>query len=121
MDKMYGPYQRKDGRWIVVFGKKTISYPKWLYEQHHKVKLTDQETIDHIDNNPNNNDISNLQVLSRADNARKSVRRATMSTLICPVCKKEFTRRTAVVQYNKNIRKNAGPYCSHSCSSTIHH
>lgn len=68
--KIYGPYKRKeDGRWIIIVNGKTVSYPKYLYETTHKVKLKDNETIDHVDENPDNNNINNLRILTRVYNA----------------------------------------------------
>ena len=47
--------------------KTTISYPKWIMEQKLGRKLGPDETVDHIDDNPFNNDPSNFQILSRRD------------------------------------------------------
>lgn len=69
-DKIYGPYKRTDGRWIIIINGITKSYPKYLYEKHHNVVIVEPDTIDHIDGNPNNNDIINLRVLHRKENAR---------------------------------------------------
>ena len=77
-----GPYTRKDGRQHIVLnnstlpkntrGKtKTVSYPKALMECYLGRRLESDETVDHIDDNIMNNAQSNLQVLSRADNASK--------------------------------------------------
>ena len=123
--KIYGPYTRKDGRLVCVLYnngvRTTISYPKLLIENHLNRKLTQDETVDHIDGNPQNNDLSNLQILSRSDNARKSVKRAELSTVVCKLCGKSFQRRTAILLYNKNIRKRDGPFCSKSCVGKLYH
>lgn len=70
MSKLYGPYKRRsDGRWIVIVNGVTVSYPKYLMEQHLGRKLSVFETVDHIDKNPNNNNMSNLRVISHSLNA----------------------------------------------------
>lgn len=125
MKKIYGPYTRKDGRQQLVViqnGKKTtISYPKWIMQQHLGRKLEDWETIDHIDNNPKNNKIKNLQILSRKENALKSVKYAEKIELKCKCCGVLFFRRKAKEQYERNIRSKDGPFCSKKCVGKIHH
>lgn len=81
-DKVYGPYTRKDERKHVNLydskspkgtkGKmKVISFPKALVETDTGVKLKTNETVDHKNNIKTDDTKENLQVLSRADNARK--------------------------------------------------
>lgn len=83
-NSVLGPYLRKDGRKHIVLNNtalktgnknkiKTISYPKALMEIQLGRKLLKDETVDHIDENKSNDDLNNLQILSRADNARKAV------------------------------------------------
>jgi hypothetical protein len=76
--KLYGPYPFKDGRLRCTLTginanvgfSRFISFPKLLMECHLKRRLGDDETVDHIDGN--NNDICNLQILSRVANALKA-------------------------------------------------
>lgn len=124
--KLYGPYRRKDGRWQLTVKKNdgkitSISYPKYLYEQYHGIKLLNNETIDHKDNNPDNNEIENLQILTRADNIRKSMVYAEYVDLNCKHCGKLFKRRKVVHERNQHIRKTDGPFCSKSCVGKVHH
>lgn len=123
--KIYGPYLRKDNRLHLVIkkddGKLTsISYPKWIMENHLGRKLTQNETVDHIDNNPLNNDISNLQILSREDNARKAIIPAEYIELTCKYCGKSFKRRKAWEIYLR-AKKFDGPFCSKKCVGKVHH
>ena len=78
-----GPYLRKDGRKHIVLnnsyapkftkGKtKTISYPKVLMEIKLGRRLLENETVDHIDEDISNDRYSNLQILTRQQNAAKS-------------------------------------------------
>ncbi len=127
MKKIYGPYLRKDGRQhlvIVEDGKKTtISYPKWLMENHLGRKLEAWETIDHLDENPLNNAISNLEVVSRSENASRYKKNhpAEYLTLVCKHCGKEFTKRKKEEIYDRAVRKKDGPFCSKSCVGKVHH
>jgi hypothetical protein len=123
--KVYGPYTRKDKRQHVVIvenGKsRTVSYPKWIMEQHLGRKLSTDETVDHIDENVQNESIDNYQILSRADNVRKSVKRAEYLTLTCKYCGKQFQRRRAVDTRNQTVRRVDGPFCSRQCVGKVHH
>lgn len=78
-----GPYTRADGRKHIVLnnsklakgtkGKlRTVSYPKALLEVELGRTLKDDETTDHVDEIKTNDSVSNLQILTREDNARKS-------------------------------------------------
>ena len=76
---IYGPYKRKDGRKHLVLydtgikSKQTVSYPKYLVEQHYRITLKDNETVDHINNDFSDDSLENLQVLDRATNIRKAL------------------------------------------------
>jgi hypothetical protein len=75
--KIYGPYLRKDGRKHVVIvhpdgRKQTKSYPRLLLEQKLGRELTKEETVDHKDDDFTNDSLDNLQILSLANNAKKS-------------------------------------------------
>lgn len=124
MQKIYGPYLRKDGRQQLVIKTDdkltTISYPKWLMEQHLGRKLESWETVDHIDNNPLNNDLQNLQILSRAENARKSVVYAEQIQLKCKCCGSLFFKRKALEIYERAVRKKDGPFCSKKCVGKVY-
>lgn len=51
--------------------KRSVQYARLIYEAHIGRRLTIEETIDHIDGDSSNDSISNLQILSRAENSRK--------------------------------------------------
>lgn len=89
--KVYGPYTRKDGRKIVILRKNsdeqiTISYPKYLVERALDRYLSQDEIVDHIDENINNNDLSNLRILPRSVHSASHVPRRIYNSYKCPIC-----------------------------------
>lgn len=78
MKLKYGPYMCKDGRYrcdvMYKAGVKTVLYARYKLEKHLGRKLTKYETVDHLDEDPTNDRLSNLQVLSLSENTKKSMR-----------------------------------------------
>ena len=122
--KIYGPYLRKDGRQHVILvdngKKKTVSYGKYLLEQKIGRSLESHETCDHIDGDFTNNDLTNLQVLSRRDNILKYAAENPKEVVECKckMCGKKFSREARYVRGNKKQGKS-GPYCSKSCGGKV--
>lgn len=95
----YGPYKRKDNRChVVLINRKsidkprlTVSYPKYLVECYLNRYLTENETIDHIDGNFSNNDLSNLRIVDRALHAKSHTMHKRTIIKRCVICNKEFT------------------------------
>lgn len=117
--KVYGPYERKDGRKhvVVVDGnvKTTVSYPRYLMEAKLGRKLSDTETVDHINGDFTDDRPENLQISSRSENIKKSVKRVALLTLTCKVCKREFKRKSG--DERRRIKEGMkGPYCSKKCN-----
>lgn len=118
--KVYGPYKHtKNGRNYVIIHKdgikKSTQYARFLIEQKLGRSLTSEETVDHIDNDFTNDDISNLQVLSLIDNIKKSIVGIETVTFICPICNEEAIKPANYVKHNRKLGK-AGPFCSRSCA-----
>lgn len=113
---IHGPYLRKDKRLMVVFVKKetnkvsSISYPKVLYEVYYNKRLGNDDTIDHIDGNPLNNNIDNLRVLDRTFHATMDKQLLIPSLVKCLYCGKEFFASKYANE------RNTGYFCSRSCS-----
>lgn len=120
---VYGPYSNKtnNGRQHIILTnnsfrhkdkryKKTVSYPKIIYELFINKRLNENETIDHIDKNFLNNEIDNLQVLERQEHSRLDAKRRKPIFYNCDWCGKHF--QLTVHQ----LRKNAiNKFCSKSC------
>jgi hypothetical protein len=126
--KVYGPYLRKDGRKhvVIVFtdnSKKTVSYPKFLMENHSGRKLNFNETVDHIDGNFTNDSIENLQILLKSVHSSKDAKKLKSQNFDCEVCGIEFKlegKRLSDALSNREKGK-AGPFCGKSCAGKASH
>ena len=118
--KVYGPYTRKDGRQHVVLveGKKktSMSYPKFLMEKHLGRKLEESETVDHKDRDITNNDLSNLQVLTRKAHIEEDVTRVRRVEGVCVWCGNLVKKRRPNQLHRNAQLGKAGPFCSRACS-----
>lgn len=123
VEKIYGPYKsKKDNRLRIVLtfkdgSTKLLSYPKYLMELHLNRYLTKDETVDHIDGDPLNNDINNLRILSRKEHCTNDVIRNKDVTVKCAYCGKEFTiPGNKIHNRNRIDRYQSGYFCSKKCS-----
>lgn len=131
-DKVTGPYLRNDGRKHIVLNNsklstgdpnklRTLSYPKAIIEVKENRLLLDNETVDHKDEDFTNDNIDNLQVLTRFANTIKSFtlnpnRGEEFSKHICPECNTEFLALARQVRGNNIVKENEGPFCGRSCA-----
>lgn len=120
--KVYGPYTNKsnNGRQHVIIidkGKRrTVSYPKYLMEQHLGRELDpNKETIDHIDDDFTNNDLSNLRVIDRSNHSSEDNLRVRNVKITCVWCGSEAYKRPGRLDSNSKLGK-AGPFCGRSCA-----
>lgn len=120
--KIHGPYTRPDDRKHVILYengyRRTISYPKFLLEQHLNRKLEDDEVVHHINEDYTDDRIENLEVKLRREHSRLHAAtrpKAEVITFNCPECGKEATKSMRVVKDNRK-RGKAGPFCGKSCA-----
>lgn len=120
--KIYWPYTRKDWRKIVIiidsWIKRTISYPKYLMELYLWRKLTEEETVDHIDCDFNNNDISNLRVIDRISHSYDDVIRRHVRA-VCLFCWSNFdltVHQKSRYNWKTWVYNASWPFCSKSCA-----
>jgi len=120
-EKTFGPYTRPDNRKIVIVvyetgNRRTVSYPKWLMEQHLGRQLDkNTETVDHIDRNHSNDQLSNLRIVERKQHSADDTRRVKLVDFTCSMCRKPFQRSPRLVR-DKNKKGSRGIFCSRQCS-----
>lgn len=121
--KILGPYKSsKDGRLRIVVcfpdgTKRTVSYPKYIKEIELNRYLLENETIDHIDGNFLNNDLSNLRVIDRKEHCKLDTLRNKDVEVTCSYCGKRFTiSGDKLSRRNRPDRMNTGYFCSRQCS-----
>jgi hypothetical protein len=116
-------YYGKDGRLRIYVKetKKTVSYPKYLMEETLGRDLLPNEVVHHIDENPLNNDISNLKLMTLDEHSRHHKTKYHDVTAVCGWCGKEFIW-TGLQQQRFYCERRTGrhysenPFCSRSCS-----
>ena len=118
--KIYGPYLAKDNRLRIVYVenniKTTVSYPKYLMELNLNRYLTEKETVHHIDGNPLNNDLSNLQILERQEHCKQDALKRDGKTIICQWCKKSFFVKGSKLIQRQRKDKKSNSFCSKQCT-----
>ena len=116
-------YTCKDGRLRVYLkeSKRVISYPRFLMEQKLGRELKPNEQIHHIDGDPLNNNLDNLEIRLLGDHQREHNPSKYRDKIVsCEWCGKEFIW-TAKQQRNFYINKrrrhsdNDNPFCSKKC------
>lgn len=118
--KIYGPYLAKDSRLRIIVvendRKTTVSYPKYLMELSLNRYLTKTETVQHLDGNPLNNDLSNLIVLGKSEHAKMDAKRVNDVVLTCQWCKKEFLVKGSFIHNRLRKDRHSNSFCSKECS-----
>ena len=115
---------------VVLFNsqidRSTVSFARYLMSVKLGRFLTDQEEVDHIDDNKTNDDPNNLQILTPEQNREKQRLHYINNVqqkfdLACPYCGKDFTltERDMKMRFDY-FHKNNGSgliYCSSSCNA----
>lgn len=120
--KVYGPYERKDGRKHVIITpingsnvrKRTVSWPRLLAEIYSDGDTYPTDTVDHIDRNFINDDPYNLRMVPLSVNCSDDALRVKVENVNCTECNSIFT--PTIEQIKSRSSNKAGPFCSRSCT-----
>ena len=118
-------YKCKDGRWRAVYrndANKWVckSYPRLLMEEHLGRSLLPKEDVHHIDGNPDNNDIYNLELRIHGVHQQTHSIKYIDQFAVCEVCGKTFLWRSRQQRrYYIDLRRNKHRIisCSKECSA----
>ena len=111
---------KENRRHIVLYNsptdRTTTAYARYLLSVSLGRYLSENEHVDHIDNNKTNDVLSNLQLVTQADNNRKAakLKGRQVAEIRCPICGTIFTRRKGNTQAVE-IHKGKVTCCSKEC------
>ncbi len=116
--RVYKVWHKKQKRWYAILYVKghttTMSWARYTMTLHLGKMIDSTLEVDHINGDRSDDRVENLQLLDHAANARKSARPKTLVTLVCPYCKKDFTRP----RNNTHLVKGGNPtHCSRRCAT----
>lgn len=122
-EKGYLVVNKENRRTLILYrgingnGQKRSStqYARYKLAVHLGRYLTEDETVDHIDNDKTNDDISNLQILSKYENIRKSQKKLPPLIGTCFICGKSFNVRRNLTIVKRLKYKNNELCCSREC------
>lgn len=98
--------------------RRTILYSKYLMSIKECRILSKEEEVDHIDGNKLNDNISNLEIVTRNINLIRSINRnyGMLTNFNCAVCGKSFTLSKSRSYLSKG---QLNKYCSRSCAGQV--
>lgn len=119
--KVYGPYKRKNDNYSHVIicyddgSRRTMSYHKYLWENEYGA-VEEGYDIHHIDENPDNNVLSNLEKVESTKHKREHASTGiSMVEITCLECGSTVSKCKSDVEHNRSMGK-AGPFCGKSCA-----
>ena len=116
-------YIGKDGRARIYIQKekRIMSYPKYLMENEIGRSLLPNEEVHHKDENPLNNNLTNLEIVFHGEHQAKHATKYYDTTAVCSWCGKEFVwtgPQQASFYRNQRLRNvtSTTPFCSRHCA-----
>lgn len=129
--KIYGPYKNASNNnrehVIIIYSdktRKTVSYPKYIMEIYLGRYLDPNlETVDHIDNDFTNNNITNLRLLTRSEHSTLEALKLKEQEFVCSICNNTFILTGLKLHnaFTNRLRGCIGPFCSKKCSGKSGH
>lgn len=121
MARRYGPYRTADG-YVFHCTRNDDGSSRSTYE-HREVMaralgrdLTDDEVVHHINQDPGDNRIENLEVMTASEHASHHASAPEVEIITCPWCKCEAVILSRYRRHNQNQQGKFGPFCGKSCA-----
>ena len=110
-------YTNLDGRTraYIKETKKVVSYPRLLLEEKIGRPLEKNEQVHHIDGDPLNNDVSNLEIKRLGEHQRDHNVKYFDKEVECAWCGKKFIWKAIQQRTHRGNCKDSKPFCSKSC------
>lgn len=121
LKKRYGPYVGTCGHLFYTDEydddtRKTVLVHRELMEQHLGRSLGPDEHVHHINENPADNRIENLEIKTPAEHARHHAKPPELVSIVCGWCGKQAVLLASMVRHNQDNQGKAGPFCGRSCA-----
>ncbi len=120
MAKRYGPYPTAAGHlfYVDVDGRKrkSVLVHREIMENAIGRKLRADEVIHHKNEDPSDNRLENLEIMTPRHHAQHHHAEEEIVELVCIRCTVRFTRPARDERHNRNTLKTNGPFCGHSCA-----
>ena len=81
--------------------------------------LLPNEEVHHKDNDKTNNNVENLEVLTKSEHAKIHSRKVDEIIIICECCKNEFRLKPHEYRLRKKRNKSNQVYCSSTCGGIM--
>ena len=96
------------GYWVVEYKSKSYKVHRILWEMHHGEKLLKDESVDHIDGNPSNNELTNLRKTSHQFNHQNKKKQSNNKTGVTGVyySEKGNTKRYVAI-WTENFKQRS--------------
>ena len=121
--RKYGPYLHSEGTGRMIYiiwyedgTKRTVAVARYMMEHHLGRNLGPREVVDHINNDPSDDRLENLQVITSSENNTKDRMPASVWCFTCPECGKYAEKPMRDVRHNQGTYKKAGPFCGRACA-----
>jgi hypothetical protein len=120
---------KKKSRWYDIQGyrgrfiyysdgtRKTSLHHREVMEEYLARSLESNEVVHHLDGDKLNNELSNLQLMTRSSHSSGHSGEPEYWTLVCLQCQKSFVRK-ARIERDKKRRRKRGPFCSKKCAGS---
>lgn len=123
--RLFGPYLNKNGRIYVIReyedgSRKNTAFARHLLEVHLNRELVGDETADHINEDPTDDRIENIQLLRLLPNIYKNIemsgKKTQMGSFVCEGCEVAFERPLYDLRHQLKYGFAGVRFCGHKCS-----